>query len=1042
MSGAVERIGSYRIVRPIGEGAQGAVYLAQDERLDGRAVALKVLTSRDVRAVGRFRNEALAASRLDHPHICTVYEVGEADGHHFIAMRYVRGQSLRELINEERARLERGDRTRAETFRLLRILGSVARALHAAHDAGLVHRDLKPENIMLDEDGSPVILDFGLAHINDDIDGGLTRTGDIVGTPLYAAPEQFSGKMIDRRADVYALGVTALECVTLERPFDGVTFPQLVMQVVRGEIRIPDDLTQRTTRDLETVLRKAFDPTRSRRYPTALAFAKDLEDGCSFLPVSARSPRMPERVWLWARRNPVVAGFSLALFLALAAGLLVALSLLTKVNEEQGRTEDSLRVARSRGLASLSLGARDLDSTRALLLARRAVEADASPQSIGSLYGALATVNEIQHVRLDGIVVAGLAHDTATDDILVCTPVGGVYRIGRDGAVEFLMPFPDAVIEVASHVFSRDGHRLLVVSVKGAVHVMNLEDKTSLELKPGFDAWSGRFVAGDRRVLVVGHEGELVTFDVTGRLEHRLDTSPCGRTHVARVSGDRLVVGCSLGRTTLYDLASGSRVHSTDLGSPPEDIAILRDGTLLVVTQGGRAYRCSASGETTCESLLGAFATAVEVDPGGTVAAFASAKGVVALYRPDDTAPVLLVHAGAIERVDFRSSTELVTTTREGVATLWSVDGRNLGRIGTHGESVSGLRFVSGRNEVLTWNGGHSIHRWALRPPYVPLLTFPGTVLRVAASKEGRSVAVGMGDGTVYLASPDDPAHARVLPGTHWTQLGVQDLCWEEETGVLWAAIAKGLVLQYTHAGELRHSYSRVPESESTLAQWITSIEPTGRDGEYVSTGWDGSVHLVRDGERVASARHTHSLTAGCYQPDARRMLATARNGDVLEWDLTGSELSRFATTGAWPIDVKASRSLVVTGHFDGTAYVWGRAGELIATLRHPAPVQAVAVTESGDRILTAAGRDVRIWDRTGAELARIPAHRATVRDIALTADERRFVTGSDDGAVRLWPLVDPATLLRIADGAASRDLTDAERAELSSAKLLVETTR
>jgi len=204
---ALPPIGPYRLIRELGRGGQGEVFLAEDTRLR-RRVALKTLRGLaldEPEALARFRREAEVASRLDHPGICTVYEAGLDQGLPWIAMRYVEGESLARKIADARERkgvasdpttaTTAGPGTRAEAMGVVRLLEEAARALHAAHEAGVIHRDLKPANIMVTPEGRPVLLDFGLAR---EVEGGsgptLTRTGDLFGTPAYMAPEQIDPK--------------------------------------------------------------------------------------------------------------------------------------------------------------------------------------------------------------------------------------------------------------------------------------------------------------------------------------------------------------------------------------------------------------------------------------------------------------------------------------------------------------------------------------------------------------------------------------------------------------------------------------------------------------------------------------------------------------------------------------------------------------------------------------------------------------------------------------------------------------------------------
>jgi predicted Ser/Thr protein kinase len=204
------RVGPYRIIEELGRGGMGVVYLAEDERL-GRHVALKSLPPD---AAGnpafreRLRREARAAATISHPSVAVVYSLDELDGHLFIASEYVRGRTLR-------AELERGP---LEHHRALAIAADIAKALAAAHAAGVIHRDLKPENVLVTDEGAVKVVDFGIAYVEGAAGTRLTRDGALIGTPAYMAPEQLVGQTVDARADIYAAGVLLAEMVTGGHP--------------------------------------------------------------------------------------------------------------------------------------------------------------------------------------------------------------------------------------------------------------------------------------------------------------------------------------------------------------------------------------------------------------------------------------------------------------------------------------------------------------------------------------------------------------------------------------------------------------------------------------------------------------------------------------------------------------------------------------------------------------------------------------------------------------------------------------------------------
>jgi tetratricopeptide (TPR) repeat protein len=375
--GPASPLGDYRILREVGRGGMGIVYEAEQLSL-GRRVALKVLpfaATMDPRQLQRFKNEALAAAHLDHPHLVDVYGVGCERGVHFYAMRYIDGhtlaeiiEQLRELRGQEGASLpdavvavqtraapcpprpdeQTGDYTpqpaeARETavgrgtghssgsarfsrsyFRSVAQLGAeVAEALDHAHQMGVVHRDIKPSNLMLDVRGKVWITDFGLARRDDA--ARVTVTGDLVGTLRYMSPEQALAKRIpiDHRSDVYSLGVTLYELLTLQPAFGGVDREELLRQIAFEEPCPPRRLCREIPAELETIVMKAMEKNPQDRYLSAAELAEDLRHFLADQPIRARRPGVVQRLRKWGRRHRAVvvtAALGLLLAMAVAAG--------------------------------------------------------------------------------------------------------------------------------------------------------------------------------------------------------------------------------------------------------------------------------------------------------------------------------------------------------------------------------------------------------------------------------------------------------------------------------------------------------------------------------------------------------------------------------------------------------------------------------------------------------------------------------------------------------------------------------------------------
>lgn len=352
------RMGHYRLLRTLGVGGMGVVYLAHDERLD-RLVALKVLPDQlalNPRAVDRFEREVRAVARLAHERIVPVFDVGRVEGVPFFTMERVDGETLAELLELLRAsgrapgELHPADVTaivdceaRSYVDLVCRLMLDVADALQHAHEHDIVHRDVKPSNVLVRPDGHALLFDFGLARIDDGL--GLTRSGDFTGTPAYMSPEQLAGKpdRVDRRTDVYSLGATLYELLTLRQAHAAETPQDQMERILRDDPPPPRALNPMVPRDLETVCLRALEKDPDRRYQGAGEFADDLRRFLALEPVHARPIGPGARLLRRARRRP-------------AATLALLLSLLVVVGAPVGLWSANQAIRAERDLAERRLG--------------------------------------------------------------------------------------------------------------------------------------------------------------------------------------------------------------------------------------------------------------------------------------------------------------------------------------------------------------------------------------------------------------------------------------------------------------------------------------------------------------------------------------------------------------------------------------------------------------------------------------------------------------------------------------------------------------
>ncbi|MBI3407627.1 MAG: serine/threonine protein kinase [Planctomycetes bacterium] len=333
-------IPGYEVLGLLGQGGMGRVYKARDLRL-GRVVALKIISSQaqaTPEQLARFQAETQALAKLNHPHIVQIFEVNKCDGVPFFSLEFLEGGSLdRKLAGKPQAP--------TPAARMLQVL---ARATYDAHSQGIVHRDLKPGNILLTREGQPKISDFGLAKQLDD-QSNQTRTGAIIGTPTYMAPEQAAGesKSVGPQTDVYALGVIFYEMLTGRPPHQGLSALE-TMQLIRYADPVPPKRLQPgLPRALETICLKCLEKQPAKRYASALALAEDLERYLANKPIQARRAGAAERVGKWVQRHPA----SAALFAVVVLGVMsvTALTLWSnaRLREAAERAEARSRLARA-----------------------------------------------------------------------------------------------------------------------------------------------------------------------------------------------------------------------------------------------------------------------------------------------------------------------------------------------------------------------------------------------------------------------------------------------------------------------------------------------------------------------------------------------------------------------------------------------------------------------------------------------------------------------------------------------------------------------
>jgi WD40 repeat protein len=631
----------YEVVAELGRGGTGVVYKAWQTRL-GRLVALKFLlagahTSPD--ALARFRVEAVTLGRLHHPHIVQIHEVGEEQECPYLTLEYVEGGSL--------ARKLAG--TPLPARQAAELVETMARAVHYAHEHGVIHRDLTPGNVLLSAEGSPKITDFGLAKLRV---GGANRTatGEILGTPSYMAPEQAEGKKgVGLHADVYALGAILYECLTGRPPFKAETPLDTLLQVAADEPVPPRRLQPKVPHDLETICLKCLRKETSQRYASALELAEDLRRFLAHEPIRARPVPPWERTRKWVKRRPALAAllaFVIVLIAGSAAGGWVALDRLRaetsralkaeadathKGNESRGRLWRSLRDQARAAMYSRRPGQR-FESLRALAEAAPiAREQGASDDELMELRAlalrCMALRVDLRPAPLawrgDGKGVFTLSRDGAQ---IACANSSGAIRIHSvaDNRELAVLAAPRPTCPVGEMQFSPDGRylmathgdprvdqpeRLAVWEWRESREVFACKggDDSSQE-PPGWGSWSvdSRRIAVYRRKDVPG----VRSYDLATGARQVLTTGLYGQTKrgvqgvVFHPDGERLILTLD-NAARVHDAATGTlvREYSHPLGVN-RGLALSDDGRFLAVAMGQQVYVWDLHGSTTSPSAV------------------------------------------------------------------------------------------------------------------------------------------------------------------------------------------------------------------------------------------------------------------------------------------------------------------------------------------------------------------------------------------------------------------------------------------------------
>lgn len=1060
------RLGEYDLLRKLGEGGMGVVYLARHRTL-GRRVALKVVRPEHLlfdTARERFRREVEAVARLRHPGIVPIHSVGEERGIPYFSMELVEGCSLAEVIRGLSAQAagsltgasasaviashDSGDEDRRATRgssyvfegswpeTCCRLLRQAADALDHAHRKGVVHRDVKPSNLMVTVSGHVLLLDFGLAQAEGATP--LTRSGVELGSLPYLAPEQIDSARgtVDARTDVYGLGVTLYECLTLRLPYVESSAEALRRRILEGRPESPRKLNSAVSWELETVCLTAMERDPERRYSSAADFARDLENVLQRRPIDARRPGVSLRTRRWIERRPAAAASAaVATVVALVGSLFYGIEQhrsLVRLESEHRRVE-GLR------LAALSTSLLETDPALAVRLALEAHEYAPGLVSRNALFSAVA--------RHDGKVI---------------------YR-GHWGPI------------VDAH-FGAGGAVALSAGADGTLRAVDA-------------------VTGKARWWVQAHDMRISTLDVSrdGRLA--LTAAPQGDV-------------------VIWDVDSGVRVRrvqerpGTLLGaswSPAGDrfAAWGRDGEVRLWSRDGELLAAALRGHR--RAIL-----SVSWSEDGARILTSSEDGTARLWSVADGSLILTIpHESAVNAAVLSPKGNLFATSeREGYGRLWSDSGELLGVIEEEGrpiQHVSRLRFSPDGDRLLAASSDHDarIVNLATRAVTARLKHHDRVMRSVTWSPDGRRVVTTSDDRTAIVWSASTGEILQILSG-HRSRVDWAEFSPDGESLItcgddlrIWSTPASRLISpERDHSGKMNrmyffddgerfgsasydgygHVYSwregRIIASAGPFPPAISSVRGISKASPIIATAYDGSVRILHWDGAVASTIPVADvrLTTAYLSPSGNLLLALAISGPAKLFDVKrGALLREFGARGEDPhfgafspdekqivigdrrgvlrlysADEQEPRwttpahkgaihcvrfhrdgSQIVTAAADRTAALFDAAdGRAIARYSgHDDFVWSAALSRDGRWVATGgADRKVRLFDAaTGELVAALPGHQDIVYDVCFSADGANVVSVAAHDGVRLWPV----DALAAARAKPTRRIEPRERIEL-----------
>lgn len=965
-------IAHFVLTRLLGKGAFGEVWLAHDVDL-GRSVALKLPRPERIDS-STLMFEAKTAASLRHPNIVAIFQVGSQDGQVFIASEFIDGLTLQDLMSAGRPSVSR----------TVELMTTIAKALHYAHQQGIVHRDIKPANILLNRDGQPFITDFGIAkHVDPAVT--IQVEGQVIGTARYMSPEQASGmtRETDHRSDIYAAGVMLFEMLTGDAPFRG-NMRAILHQKILEDSPSPRTLDAGIPRDLETICLKCLERVPEKRYSSALVLAEELERFAANEPILARPISRTERAWRWCRKRPAITGLAVGLVSSLTIGLLGVSYFWLEASRSAAAASHSAEVAlRSLYRARMNLMAVHVESGN-IAAATEMLDQVAADPALRAMRG----FEGDYYRRLTEPMNAVANHGDSVTDVAVshdgdlCASIGRSpeVRIWESRTGQLHRALTIEAERVDSIDFSPTSMLLATGSVDGFVRIWNVAEDgpQTFQASHGPQIKLVRFSPDGKLVLAAGKFGAVRVWDHTqSMLVAEIPTGRESEIREARFLADSQHVAIAL-RNGLV------RVWKVDT-----PVSALAPGTRWEIADELEAFGVSDDGEL---FVSGDYHGALTIRSGS------AGEGVQ-----------VETNWGRIDDIEFLKGTHLLAVvSNDGELHLFDADRRREFRTAhTHGLAAGSLARSANGAALVVGSGNGTITRIDLKTLTTPGILWHEAPVRRVEFLDGNTQVVAVDErGTLNLWNLETGQSEQLARG------GEKAAAWTisaQESGTLVARGGSGPNVEIWDASDLTMIRElEVPPTGTSAVKF----SPSGR--QLAVAPRRAPIRIYRDNAWETPALElpaTEANVVAMAYADDDRFLAIARDDKTVEIFEPFGEVLRHSSVVLQdaPSAVafcRAGNQLAI-GTANGEIQFWDLQGHRIRQVirGHSGQINSLASFPESDT-LASGGRDrtLKLWDVGSGELITpLVGHFRQVFAIAVAPDGRTIVSGGLEGDLRIW---------------------------------------